>query len=432
MQSARLSSGLLLAMLGMGGCAPATIDALTEVDVPLLPQNTTTKFLHWGAGQPAGTAELAWFVTHLPEIEASPFDGTVLDMGVATAWLETDLTEAGLTPAAELLRTAPFQMFTENFQRLGFVSLNFGDDASWDRIVRNSTLLAAVARRAGLRGFLLDTQEYADYHFSYARLPVGKGSFAEEGARFLARGQQLMRALLAGYPELVLLHTLGTSDVFREVCISGKPLEGSDYALLPAFLDGMQAARAEARTGALLIDAFLPAYSTRDPSAFRLYHDLIHGDWQAMQAHWLPGVVTYRWATMASDQSLGESAWPSVPALLCTEAERQLLTRDVRASFAVMLDYPHPPSRSEIFQTEPARFNENSHSPAQYTELLRSALQASDKYVWSWTSGVLWWPKPGDTRPLMPAPYVEAARLALEQARQPQAVLATSPIQTAP
>jgi hypothetical protein len=263
----------------------------------------------------------------------------------------------------------------------------------------------------------LDTQQYGDYVWSFARSPEQGMTFDAAQQLVFARGHQLMSALLEGYPELSLLFTLATSDVFREVCLAGVALEQSDYALLPAFLDGMHAARDEARSAANLIDGFLPAYATREPAAYRLYHDLIHGDWPGLQAHWRPGIVTYRWATGAPDQSAGESAWPDEPALLCSDTERLLLTRDVTASFAVMLDYPSPGRPTLPFRTEQEGFGENLHTPEEYTALLRSALQASDRYVWSWTSALLWWPKPGDDRPLVPAAYVQAARVAREQAR---------------
>ncbi len=407
---------LFIAVTGLG-CQPSNIDALTQLETPPLPQHTTTKFLHWGGGQPTGEDELRWFVEHLSQVEETPFDGTVLDLGVAGSLFSAELTEASFSGAANLLKTAPFQRFTDNFQRLDLAPLDLGDDVAWNRLTQNLALIARVVRDIGLRGFMLDTQQYAAYPWSYERLPATKGSHADESTRAFGRGQQLIRALLAGYPDATVLETLGTSDVFREVCIDGKDLELSDYALLPAFLDGMRAARDEARSGASLLDAFLPAYATRAPAAFRLYHDLIHGDWEAMQAHWFPGVVTYRWSTLANDQSLGESRWPDAPALLCSEAERQALTRDVTASFALMLDYRSAQLPTDVFQTDPARLGENSHTPAEYTDLLRSALQASDRYVWSWSSTVLWWEKPGDTRALIPPEYLEAAKVAREQAR---------------
>ena len=406
----------LCAALTVLGCQPANIDVLTNFEAPSLPQHTTTKFLHWGAGQPAGEAELRWLVEHLSDVEATPFDGMVLDLGVATSLFTVDLTEASFSASADLIRTAPFHSFTDNFQKLDLAPLDLSDDAAWDRMAQNLTLIARVVRDAGLRGFMLDTQQYVAYPWSYARLPAGKGTFAQESARAFARGQQLLRAMLVSYPDVTVLETLGTSEVFREVCIEGNTLEQSDYAMLPAFLDGMRAAGDEARSGASLLDAFLPAYATRLPASFRLYHDMIHGDWGAMQAHWLAGVATYRWATLEDDQTLGESRWPDVSALLCSEAERRLLTRDVTASFSIMLDYRNAALGTDVFQIDPARFGENTHTPAAYTELLRSALQSSDRYVWSWSSSVLWWPKPGDNRAVIPPEYLDAARLARKQA----------------
>jgi hypothetical protein len=223
------------------------------------------------------------------------------------------------------------------------------------------------------------------------------------------RGFEIGNALLDGFTDVAVLLSIGYVELFRATCLNGEPFDKSKFALLPAFLDGLERARFERRSGAILVDAFLPAYPTKLPDAFRMFRDLIHFRWDDASLHWVAGVVTYTFPD-GSDAWAGAAPWPDRPRLLCSDEDRRRLSRDLAAGFGLMVDYEH--SKRGGFRTDPAEFKDNYFTPPELTAAVAAALRASDGYVWLWTSTLDWWTVPG-AKTLAPGEYTRA----LTQAR---------------
>jgi lipopolysaccharide/colanic/teichoic acid biosynthesis glycosyltransferase len=206
--------------------------------------------------------------------------------------------------------------------------LDWFDDARWKVIEANFGVVAAIAKAAGMRGMLLDPEEYGYALFSYAtqrqRIPR---PFGDHVAAARARGRQIMRAVSAQLDRPVLLSLFGNSLAFQQVR-GARRLEEAQYGLLPAFYDGILDAMP---AGGLLVDGFELSYGFKRRSQFeRARLEIRH---------------------------LGRT-------LSATPAQYD---QHVRVGFGLMLDFRDDPQY---------------RSPQELRRSLTDALDVSDAYVW--------------------------------------------------
>jgi hypothetical protein len=387
-----------LAALALAGCDGTRVDALElRLEAPP-PQHTTTELIHYGVDTPRGTGDLKWLVASRDLVDSGPFDGLVLDVGLPdTGSVSAD----AFGDAVAVLQGAHFQRLVTNFQVLKLDGGDPFDDAAWIATIQRAGQVALVARRAGLRGIFLDTQSANGW--SYAAQVPSRGTFEQYEARAKQRGYDFMNAITAAYPDIDILLSLAFAAVFVDACFGGAPLATEEYGLLPSFLDGMMTATSDLRVAARLTDAFLPSYPTRDPDAFRLYYDLMHFDWTAAQAHWLPNVVTYRYAFDAPSQDAGERVWPATATSTCDGATSARLQRNLTAAFGLMInfeDWKRPP-------LDPAGAANDYRPPDVLEHVVRLALATADAYVWIWSTQP-YWPLPSRSEPPLPQVYKDA------------------------
>ncbi len=396
-----------LALCGLlSGCSGTDLDALVPRPQRPPPQHTTTQLLQYGGGTPKGLMGLNWLSDHLAQVESTPFDGLMLDIDFGS-WPYDALSESDYAPQVSVLNNAKFARISSNFQVVTIGAVNWQNDTEFEALLANVRVIARTVKAAGLKGIFLDTQAYASYFWNAEASCPGQTDLASCEDKLKQRGQAFMHAWLDGYPDVTVLVSFAYAGVFVTTCLLGTKLSDSDFALLPAFLDGMETARAESRTSATLVDAFLPAYPTSDPKAFRLYYDLVHFNWSSAVDHWLPGVVTYEWVPGVDSQSAGERRWPDAPGLSCSLEDQMKLTRDMGASFGLDLDWDNW-NRGHKFHTDPAEFSLNFRTPEQLETQVETALATADRYVWIW-GDVDWWTTEVDAgRALVPEAYVQA------------------------
>lgn len=357
-----------------------------------------------------GADELQQLVAAADVVDQAPFEGMVLDVGFDADWWGRDLDRAAFDESVAVLARAPFGRLKANFQRVTLSSVGTAwdpfDDALFARAAANARVTGQLVKDAGLRGIFLDTQSYGSPMWVY---PGGAAArpFAEYEEKVKQRGYELMSALVEGDPAATVLLSFAYAEAFRETCIEGTPLEATRYALLPAFLDGMFKARADARASAPIIDAFLPSYPAKAPASFQLFYDLIHFDWPSVMAHWFPGVISYLFLS-GTDPGIGLQQWPDRPVMSCTDADRAKVARDVPAAFGLAIAYDSW-SRGG-FHTSPGELDQNYYTPRQFSDVLGAALRATDRYVWIWSASVTWWPPAGPDEVMVPQPYLDAVR----------------------
>jgi hypothetical protein len=387
----RWRSALLGVVLALGAsCDPPLRGTVLSV-VP----RAQSKLIIMPAYEPDQNGGIQYLHDHIDAIETGPFDGTLVDVGVeGTSLASKARTRAEFEPLVQLLRTTAFKRMTENFQML---KANWGgtdpfDDVSFATIVANAGVIAQVASDAGLRGLFFDVEQQTGDVWAFPRAS-DTHTFADYEAKAFQRGGEFMAAIAAAAPETTILMNVATTEVFRAVCIAGGALEQDEYRLLPAFIDGMHAARDQARVPALIVDGFDSAWGTRDPRAFPVFEALIHGDWPTAETRWTTDIVSYR-------NPVGKIAWPTAPAIACSSTVQQKLTRNMPAGVGLKLDF------EDTFQTAPAMFSQNYYLPDALQTVLSAAMQSTDHFVWMRSISIDWFGEAGGPAP--PEAYLDA------------------------
>ncbi len=346
----------LLALLGIVGSAPA--------------QAKTKYLIECGWDEP----NPAFMRQHLAQIEASPFDGCVYhvggdmgggQMGAFTwnAWGRKRFPASELTDDLANLKATPFARFRHNFLRFA----NSPGDLDWfddySPVLANLKLAASVARRGGSKGIFLDTENYKGKIFAYpAQRDRKRRSFAAYSAQARRRGGEVMRAMEAGYPGITVFLTLaGTHAAIQE---RGEPVapDRGNYGLLPAFVDGMIQA---ASTSATIVDGMAASFPMRSPKEVEDY------------------VEPHTWVRAKSNDPLKYD-------------------RVISRSFSLWMD----------FDSQKKPWNngrQGYHTPENFRDTLRRALELSEDYVWVYTETPRWWSAAGG-RQNLPEPWVRAVR----------------------
>ncbi len=208
---------------------------------------TAKKLIEWGFDSP--TPE--YLRDNIRVMEEQPFDGVVfrLRKSPAHSVFETKpLNEAELK--LEILGSIAWEKFDSNFLKLWATapsSMDWYNDAHWETITSNLELYAKAVTAAKAKGIVFDVEPYEKFGDNPWRfltkdeqeLYPGK-TLSEVAARVRERGAQFMNALQSEKPDITLLCALllGTYRNEAENYFINKP-ERRNYALLPAFVDGM-------------------------------------------------------------------------------------------------------------------------------------------------------------------------------------------------
>ncbi|MBZ0159113.1 hypothetical protein [Candidatus Methylomirabilis sp.] len=242
------------------------------------------------------------------------------------------------------LRAPRFMSLTDNFLPVALsasgsaADLTWFDDGRWNTIVNNFGVLARIAKQAGLKGIMLDPEDYHAAIFSY---PAQRGKVDRPFAAYQEvarkRGRQVMTAIAAHQPKAVIFTLFGFTLPFSELR-GGRHLEETEYGLLRAFYDGLLEAMPE---GAVLIDGYEYAYPFKERRQFLEGYRRIHQD--ALQVSAVP----------------------------------EEYQKKVKAGFGLMLDYGSRP---------------DYRTPQALRQALTYAMEISDGYVWLYSQGPQFFP----------------------------------------
>lgn len=165
----------------------------------------------WFGKSPASTP--TYVRDNLKFLESQPFDGLAvylrtpdLSLNVTTSVLsDRELTYEAIAGVLRPISGLPFKTLKHNFAAV--LALRPPDlFADWAAAVRNSGFLARAAREAGLKGVYFDNEMYG---VKWANYPAGVASpsksLAEYQAQARLRGKQVMEAMTAAFPDIVVL-----------------------------------------------------------------------------------------------------------------------------------------------------------------------------------------------------------------------------------
>lgn len=116
--------------------------------------------------------------------------------------------------------------------------LAWTDDAAWARVAHNHAVLARIAREGAAAGLMIDPEDYTSARQG-TRRPADP-SWAEVQALARRRGRQLMAAMGAEFPDLVLL-SFWLLSFHHDALSASDPLAVTheDGDLWPAFVNGL-------------------------------------------------------------------------------------------------------------------------------------------------------------------------------------------------
>ncbi|MFM7244751.1 MAG: discoidin domain-containing protein [Planctomycetaceae bacterium] len=171
----------------------------------------------------------AWLASHPEYLANHPFDGITIPIPIDPAWTVSQGVTAnpvygfhniGLTklpipwsvvaPAVADLKRVQWGDVTDNFMWYGVSDMTRDDDniaytidpasaADWSVAVQNAAVAARLCREAGLKGFMMDTEQYTRYA-SGEEYPFGLGT----AATWRERGRQWIEAVQAEYPDITI------------------------------------------------------------------------------------------------------------------------------------------------------------------------------------------------------------------------------------
>ena len=370
-----LATAVILASIWTAGTG--RLDA-AEGTQPL-PHNKKLIEYGWDVPTPAQMS------AQLADMEKLPFDGLIFRLGGGhNAFVTNRLERAAFAEDERILPSLKFTHFLDNFVLIwgspprGF---DWFDDAQWQTISANATLLVTVARTGPIRGICFDPEPYDFSLWNYAKQPAARiHAFSEYRAKVRQRGAELMRAFEAAMPGTVLLTFFHVSlfDRFADLPDSARTerLSREDWGLMPDFFEGMLEG---ATPGAKFIDGNENAYYyTSREQYFRAYH-----------------AIRERARNLIS------------PGL------RQKYERQVQAGQALYVD-----QNFALRQPNTEKYVSYKMTPEERAQWFEHntywALYTTDEYVWLYSERMNWWK---DQLPPGLEPAVRKARQKISEGR---------------
>ena len=312
------------------------------------------------------TPDTAMLRKHLAEVEQAPYDGIRIKatgtdvegnpVRLTFAFGPEEWDRESFQHAVDDLKACDWQRMTDNFLATGANpgSVDWFDDAGWARIADHMTIAAWIAREGGLRGIIFDPESYSKYHqWLYAEQPGrDEHSFDEYYAKARERGRQVMGAICAEFPDIVI-HTFFANVQNSPAAGLADPrpvLAGLAYGLYTPFLDGW-------------LDA-LPPTATIVDGCERAYH-----------------------FTSAADFLNAAQFIRNDAQTLVSPENRAKYRTQVQVGFGIYLDAHANPPDSKYY------LDPGEGTPTELLERnVGNALRVCDGYVWTWGEKWHWWP----------------------------------------
>lgn len=322
---------------------------------------------------------------HINEWETRPFTGTAIglswpqpekgrvNMGAGEkspsweAFQKKRFSPEMFEGALKDLHATKFTCSKDNF--LWFVSylksghFDWFDDAWWATVLHNTESLARFAQEGGLRGIVLDGEEYGCPFWSWGgprpefalkNLETYSGkSWEDTRDQVRRRGRSFIKAVNKGFPGCRIWLLYGYSYIIVGLDNLGQEpddLSDAGLGLWAAFLDGMMEA-GDAET--IFIDGCENTYRCVQPEEFKKARNM----------------VTER-------------------ALKYTLVPLEVYREKMRVGFGLYLDMYNYADSHPWYSDRP---DDNYMTPARLEEALMNALKFSDGYVWIYSEFPSWW-----------------------------------------
>ncbi len=260
-------------------------------------------------------------------------------------------------PAIADLKATEFRQFTDNFLDTGFQPgiPDWFDDAAWAAACGNFELLARIACETGMKGLVVDPEVYSEPMFRFH--PGGKYSYEDMVEQVRNRGRQWGEAVFSAYPEITLFFYYGWSYNLPAGRRAGGDALDALYGhpgLLVLFLNGVY-------------DVLPPEATFIDGHEDQSYQACSPEQFYRMHCDF-----TTAFAALAAPEN------------------RNKFRAQTHLAPGMYLD--------AFFTNQPGDYWHLKPEATDRVKLFRNtllwALDASDRYVWSWGEQYRWWDFP--------------------------------------
>ena len=322
------------------------------------------------------TPNVTYWTKHIADVQGRPFDGITFHLGTDRLHDQID----GDSPTVHLLcsftnqrytrdeidfaalRTLPWGDYNDNYLvKLGTPTAEFSwiDDALWNTVNHNARLTAEAIVAANARGLLFDPEYYGlgDRHpWQYSDQLYPDHTFEEVCRVVRQRGEAYGRSLMEVRDDFVFLTLWGYGIADTMAGMADDNIASVDYAMLPAFLDGMLDA-AEDHPGFILVDGNEVTYYVDETRKAIMDYD--HVRYHAERV-----IAPEHHDAWRTKHQVGMAIYPDYFYEIDSYA------------------WGHPPQDHAKWMAH----NVNHH------------LLVTDEFVWFWDEEYNWWPEPGHER----------------------------------
>ena len=280
--------------------------------------------------------------------------------------------------AVEDLRATEFKRFTDNFLATGVQpgKIDWFSDEDWEGVCNNFAIFARIAKEAGMKGLIFDSEEYSGKFWWFKNVAGHTREECIETAR--KRGRQFGKAVFGTFPECRLF-------CFFWLSLNRDKQEDPDCAQLSAhFIDGV--------------------YDVLPPQA-RIYDGMENEGYRLRDRNDLNRAV--------------KAFYQDFPKMLSPE-NRSKYFAQTRMGMSIYLDayFSLKPNQSYAYWL--AAGKEKYGAADFFRRNLQITMEGADEYAWTWGEHGTWWEIPGSKRKTWES-YAPGARQALLDGMSPVA-----------
>ena len=318
---------------------------------------------------------------HIKEWEERPFTGTLLH----ASWPQPQAGSVEMASGKGSLSWAPFrkERFTDEMlagalkdlqetdltkckdnylwvvSYLGSGHFDWYDDAWWETVLSNVEGLARLAKEGGLKGIVLDCEEYGCPFWSWGggrpdyalkNLDTYKDkTWSQTRDQCRQRGRSFAKAINKAYPGCMIWLTYGYSHIVHKLPEGTQDLSDGGNGLYAAFLDGMLEGSDDET---VFIDGFEGSYRFSETEEFVRLRDVVTKN--ALKHTMVP--ESYR--------------------------------KKIRVGFGLYVDMYNYKNSHPWYSDRP---EDNYLTPARLEKAVTNALAVGDGYVWIYSEYPSWW-----------------------------------------
>lgn len=327
-----------------------------------------------------------YVAANMSHIESLPFDGIVLNDYAGRNLMHPDpafrynkpywtyeLVMSGFHP----LHKNSFLKFRHNFAKLnmGFTTNppDFFDDKGWNTIHKSAENYARALKDIGLKGIFLDNEIYTYQYWLYPDHVAHKSkSINAYSRKSRQRGKELMRAFMAGFPNIVVISLHSPSGCTAKTPRGVNDAIGISNCMYGAFGAGML--EAADRRGQFVDGG--EAYHLRTPAEFSMSYNWRKKGLPLARPAFIPPPLRTNWS------------------------------KKISLSFGI-IDTPYP------------RVGGRPMTSAITRATVAAALCQADDYVWHYSEKRDWWAKASDAKevPAVTEDWIRAIEMAQQDAQ---------------